>query len=264
MDSEQKKRKLDDSCSVSSTSSESSESSSSSDDERQHKKAKSSKKKDKKKDSKKKKKKDSKKKKKKKKKDKKKSEPDADERIRQSKTGSSTGIFGMYGVIGQSDKYSKETEFHTYLREVKKEEPTMMSRRDEDEFYKDFCEDYNTATMPSEKYYDMRKWEVQQRAKAEKQRKKMADDPNNVRTVFDDEEARRREYAKEDEQKRHRRTAEELMAMNREKVGDMKRQDQLKREMTLHYQTNNMQEVDRIKKLLGPDNPEGLSWFDPD
>jgi len=191
MDSEQKKRKLDDSCSVSSTSSESSESSSSSDDERQHKKAKSSKKKDKKKDSKKKKKKDSKKKKKKKKKDKKKSKPDADERIRQSKTGSSTGIFGMYGVIGQSDKYSKETEFHTYLREVKKEEPTMMSRRDEDEFYKDFCEDYNTATMPSEKYYDMRKWEVQQRAKAEKQRKKMADDPNNVRTVFDDEEARR-------------------------------------------------------------------------
>jgi len=31
-------------------------------------------------------------------------------------------------------------EFHTYLREVKKEEPTMMSRRDEEEFYKDFCE----------------------------------------------------------------------------------------------------------------------------
>ena len=115
-------------------------------------------------------------------------------------------------------------EFHTYLREVKKEEPTMMSRRDEEEFYKDFCEvrklccwlaielssiwqDYNTATMPSEKcqptcmhlwcvrgshrYYDMRKWEVQQRAKAEKERKKMADDPNNVRTVFDDEEAKR-------------------------------------------------------------------------
>eukprot|EP00656_Telonema_subtile_P029488 TRINITY_DN32618_c0_g1_i2.p1 TRINITY_DN32618_c0_g1~~TRINITY_DN32618_c0_g1_i2.p1 ORF type:complete len:276 (-),score=77.67 TRINITY_DN32618_c0_g1_i2:44-871(-) len=255
----------DSDCSISSTSSEESshsDSSSSSDssDERRKKRAKTSKKKDKKHKSKKDKKsthkskkdkKKSKKKKDKKKKDKKRGpEKSMSQRIAQAKKSSASDLFGMYGHVGQGDFYKKQLEFEVYVREVMKDEPTCMGKREETEAWKSYCEDYNTATFPSEKFYDLAKWEYMQRL--EEHRRKQAEDadPDFVRQDFNDEEAIRLQQKKEDEKAKHMRTAAELMAMNSDKVKDMKDQDRLKRELQMHQQTGNTREAERIKSLL--------------
>jgi len=43
--------------------------------------------------------------------------------------------------------------------DVKNTPREMLSTRDEKTFFNEFMEDFNTATFPSMKYYDLRSWE---------------------------------------------------------------------------------------------------------
>jgi hypothetical protein len=51
-------------------------------------------------------------------------------------------------------------------------------------YFKDYMEDYNTATMPHKKYYDLEKWEMAEYAKKQRAAMKNAD----RRQGFNDEE----------------------------------------------------------------------------
>ena len=77
-------------------------------------------------------------------------------------------------------------EFEEYLVEVKKiaSGSGSMSKREIMEYFSSYIEDYNTATMPSEKFYNYDKWEMEQYHKKNKKRKS--------HNVYDDEELRRR------------------------------------------------------------------------
>ena len=44
----------------------------------------------------------------------------------------------------------------------------LLPRYEEKDLFKEFMEDYNTATLPSRKYYNLEKWEAEQRAKRAK------------------------------------------------------------------------------------------------
>ena len=37
-----------------------------------------------------------------------------------------------------------------------------MPKREQLEYFSEFCEDYNTATMPHKKYYNYEEWEMQE------------------------------------------------------------------------------------------------------
>ena len=77
-------------------------------------------------------------------------------------------------------------EFEAYLIEIKKipSGSGSMSKREIMDYFSSFVEDYNTATMPHEKFYNYDKWEMSQHMKKEKKRKRHEE--------FDDEELRRR------------------------------------------------------------------------
>ena len=64
----------------------------------------------------------------------------------------------MYGVLTQSDMYRKEAEFRTWLMEVKNISPEALQNQAMKTYFEDFMEDYNTATLPHIKYYDLDKW----------------------------------------------------------------------------------------------------------
>lgn len=66
--------------------------------------------------------------------------------------------WGAYGILRDSDMHTKQEEFYAWLSEVKGVAMDMCSRREIADYFSSYVEDYNTATMPSEKYYDMRKW----------------------------------------------------------------------------------------------------------
>ncbi|GAB5371555.1 hypothetical protein AAMO2058_001590000 [Amorphochlora amoebiformis] len=115
------------------------------------------KKKHKKKDKKKKKKKDKDKKKKKdsKKKKKKKSKKTIEGVINQLEYGSR----GIVRADNRAHMYEKKEEFLRWLIEIKDKQPSMLNRREEQDFWSMYCEDYNTCTLP-EKFYNIGKWEI--------------------------------------------------------------------------------------------------------
>ena len=76
-----------------------------------------------------------------------------------------------YGIIKDGDMYEKQEEFLAWLTEVKGVSQEACGQREMKEHFSTFCEDYNTATLPSEKYYNLKAWYVkdQNRKAAEEQ-----------------------------------------------------------------------------------------------
>jgi len=72
-----------------------------------------------------------------------------------------TSQWGKYGTINESDMYNKEEEFRAWLIEEKMINREALARDQERKLFASFVEDYNTATLPHEKYYNMRKYETQ-------------------------------------------------------------------------------------------------------
>jgi len=75
------------------------------------------------------------------------------------KLGAVTAQWGQYGIISESDLYTKEEEYRTWLIEERKLNPETMSKDQTKKQFAQFVEDYNTATLPHEKYYDMPAYE---------------------------------------------------------------------------------------------------------
>ncbi|KAI9573216.1 hypothetical protein HD554DRAFT_2276987 [Boletus coccyginus] len=73
--------------------------------------------------------------------------------------GSSSAHWGKYGIISDSDFYDKTQEFRTWLLEERKCNPEALSKDQERKEFAVFVEDYNTATLPHEKYYHMEAYE---------------------------------------------------------------------------------------------------------
>ncbi|KAI8379379.1 uncharacterized protein BYT42DRAFT_545742 [Radiomyces spectabilis] len=72
--------------------------------------------------------------------------------------------WGKYGIIHEADIFTKEAEFQAWLIEVKHADVETLNNIKRKEMFLDFMEDYNTATMPHDKFYDMSKWESRQHA----------------------------------------------------------------------------------------------------
>jgi len=95
---------------------------------------------------------------------KKKHKKDKEAAVPQEESLALTNRWGMYGVLNESDIFSKANEFNAWLSEVKSLSRGLLNRKEDKELFKEFAEDYNTATLPSLKYYDLESWEKEQRA----------------------------------------------------------------------------------------------------
>ncbi|KAJ6623937.1 hypothetical protein B0H10DRAFT_2162273 [Mycena sp. CBHHK59/15] len=67
----------------------------------------------------------------------------------------STSQWGKYGIISETDIFTKGQEFHTWLVEERKINPETISKDQNKKEFARFVEDYNTATLPDDKYYSM-------------------------------------------------------------------------------------------------------------
>ncbi|KAJ1310616.1 hypothetical protein OPQ81_009146 [Rhizoctonia solani] len=77
------------------------------------------------------------------------------------KTGAVTGQWGQYGIINESHLYEKDAEFRTWLVEECKINPESLSKDATRKQFARFVEDYNTATLPHPKFYNMASYERQ-------------------------------------------------------------------------------------------------------
>merc|ERR1712217_742481 len=208
-----------------------SDSDSESEDEKKKKKKKN--KKDKKKKKKKKKgKKDKKKEKKSKKAKKGKKEKKAGVKKKNKNMGASSNQFGKYGVIKVEDFFNKKPEFLAWASEVRKEDTNVMGQMKMRELFKEYVEDYNTATMPSEKYYNLQVWDTKMSFKRQKKNRgdEMTDAQKASFASFDDETARREEIKHLQAKKQDQQITDEVrrMRLNKAKVEEMRHQELLR------------------------------------
>lgn len=118
--------------------------------------------------------------------------------------------------------------------------------------FKEFLEDYNTATFPSKKYYNL---DIYHRRKITKERVKgMAKALVNVeRTDFNDEDDRRLELQKEREQRKEAEVEALMRKMQGGMAQDMKEQAQLREQMQYQYRLGNTEAAQAIQRRLDPD-----------
>ncbi|CAE6456766.1 unnamed protein product [Rhizoctonia solani] len=84
-----------------------------------------------------------------------------DKKKHKGKSGAVTGQWGQYGIINESHMYEKDAEFRTWLVEECKMNPESLSKDATKKQFARFIEDYNTATLPHPKFYNMETYERQ-------------------------------------------------------------------------------------------------------
>lgn len=128
--------------------------------------------------------------------------------------------YGKYGILKECDYHVKRNCFETWLREVKKIEVNELNRQsDIMGYFRDYMEDYNTATLPHTKYYDIEKYE-----KKKYGLRKEKDDPVKKRST--------------------------MPLMDKEKIAAMKKQRDLINQMQNYYKSGHVEEARKIEALL--------------
>lgn len=118
------------------------------------------------------------------------------------------------------------------------------------ELFKDYMEDYNTATFPHEKYYDIERYEMMQYKKQQqKASRKLTKASAKLNAVADEERLRlERQQAREKKEQEEFRLVMQLM--DKEKVENMRHQEQLRAQMQMHYKAGNVAEARRLEQIL--------------
>ncbi|KAF0695025.1 Aste57867_14125 [Aphanomyces stellatus] len=164
--------------------------------------------------------------------------------------------YGKYGIIRESDFHAKSVSFNVWLREVKKIADFNGPKWEAMELFKEYMEDYNTATFPHEKYYDVEKYEMRKLSKKGKKKRK-AD-------AVEDEEQLRRDVQRRKLEERKIELELTMQTMNREKIENMRHQEQLRTQMQLHYKAGNVEEARRLEQRLNKFDEKKLPDFDED
>lgn len=165
-------------------------------------------------------------------------------------------VYGMYGIIREENLHSKQQEFDAYMAEVKGISGVMSQpRRDIMNYFRGFMEDYNTATMPHEKFYNFERWEMDEYRRASQNRELglMAD--GREREGFNDEAER----AVELKRLRLMQEVQQFDALKSQLQqqqglrGDMRRQETLRAELQLAFKQGDAASVKRLERLLAPE-----------
>lgn len=184
------------------------------------------------------------------KKSKKKRKKDSKSKSEQSSHNDQMGGFGKYGIIKESDLRTStkvKRNFEIWMEEVKGiPQGTNVPKWEMTECFKEYAEDYNTATLPHMKYYDYDKWEMEEYNKKKEESK-------SKKGAISDEFQFQEERKKKAEEKRRKELDMVRSTMSKEKIEEMKRQSRLKAEMVNAYRVGDEEKRKRLQKRLEPD-----------
>ena len=122
------------------------------------------------------------------------------------------------------------------------------------EFYKEYMEDYNTATLPHVKYYDFLKWEMEEYARKKKEAHDKATAAGGGEDhVALDELRHKEEMAKRAKQKKLDELRQVTACMTTEKREEMKNQARLRHEMAVAYKTGDEETRKKLQRRLEPE-----------
>jgi hypothetical protein len=181
--------------------------------------------------------------------------------------GAVTNQYGKYGTISTEDMYNKRAEFQAWVVEVKKTHFEGLSRRDEQELFKEFVEDYNTATMPHKKFYNLDAYDKKATQAVDARNKKLMEASKGPLGSFDDEKARRMERDADQKKLQEQQVAAQLARLrsNKDQVADMRHQEALKAQLVQAHNRGDAVAVRRLTDRLTKDSNVGEDGkFRPD
>lgn len=172
---------------------------------------------------------------------------------RKTDTAGSASAWGKYGLVKESqpEGAAKEAEFQAWLAEEKNVGAAALSKRELQEMWDTFREDFNTATLPHKKYYDIRKWTAKHR-----------DDSAGAQNGADgnvaaDEASLRQQRLDAARAREHEVTKDTLMRMGASNmIEDMRAQELARYQMQHAYRTGDMQTAEMLMKKLAPETLE--------
>ncbi len=166
-------------------------------------------------------------------------------------TTSMQNSFGKYGIVRESDFHKKQRSFQQWLADVKGIPISSgnIPKGEMMEYFREYAEDFNTATLPHIKYYDFDTWEMEDYERQKSKNKAIS-------VVKSDEweyqeEQRRKAKAKQEAELNRIKTG--LMGRNRDQLEDMKRQSYLKAELANAYKVGDEEKVKRLQRKLEPE-----------
>jgi hypothetical protein len=153
--------------------------------------------------------------------------------------------FGKYGVLKLADMPQKERSFNVWMEEVKGVLSFTGPKWELQDYYKEYMEDFNTATLPHMKYYNYDKWEM------EEYQKQMAGQQEGTSAQRDEHQhhqaMRDRAKVKHEED-----LAMVKSMMSKEKVDEMKHKAQMQSEMAHAFKMGDQETFQRLKRRLEP------------
>ncbi|KAK4332099.1 LOW QUALITY PROTEIN: Nucleic acid binding protein [Rhodotorula toruloides] len=146
------------------------------------------------------------------------------EEKKRAKAGLATVEWGKHGILTEADIYTKSDEFHAWLIGEKMLNPETLSKAKEKEIFKQFMEDYNTGTLPNEKYYDIKQYEQRMTAVRMGETVDKSDSYDFMKDLEAAKSSQRRSAAASSEQLMDRSRLEELRKLQTDRVQKEKMQ----------------------------------------
>ena len=162
----------------------------------------------------------------------------------------------------------KQEEFLAWLSEHKGVNQEALRPWELKEHFSSYVEDFNTATLPHEKYYNLRTWYAKDLARRQREGAMAAEAAQQgdfVRATFDDEAERKRELLRERERRAQEIT--KVMAQSMKTAGaesslvqDMREQEEKKLAMRGSYAVGDVKKARAMAEKLDPKyvSPEEL------
>lgn len=134
------------------------------------------------------------------------------------------------------------------------------------EWFRTYMEDYNTATMPHIKYYNLEKWEMDEymrKQQEENERRKRKYESNEIGddeiVDFNDERQRQRDIklAREEAERLQFIELKQKMLHDNNKREEMRLQEILRNELQLAYKQGDIEKVKKLERRLAPDEERG-------
>lgn len=163
--------------------------------------------------------------------------------------------YGAYGIIREQDFFEKRSEFQAWAIDIQKVDIETTPKAQEKELYKSFMEDFNTATLPHEKYYNL---DIYERKKASQAAAKAGAHQVVEKTAFEDEAERKREFAaqrRETEAEKVRDAYNQLKFTAVGKASDMREQEFMRMQMQQAYRLGDTETAEKLKGRLKADEP---------
>lgn len=172
------------------------------------------------------------------------------EAARVASSASGAAAYGARGIINSSHFYDKQTEFRAWLSEVRGISADVpVPKAELMAAFASYVEDYNTATLPHEKFYDMDKYEASVRSRGGDGAPRSSGG-GGVLDILAESQARKAAAAAAARAADMAKVAAVRASMTSERLAELQSQARMAEAMRYAFKAGDVKEAARLQRVL--------------